>query len=120
MSCTSLTYKNRDNLSETELKRLVGQLEKTRSDLESDLREMLRRLEKEGREFHHYDDFCRLYRAEILNLNRTLDALARNGILPASFMYGQLSQVYFRQTAGERDFFRNSKTDFTFSFSLDR
>ena len=84
---------DRDNLSETELKRLVGQLDKTRSDLESDLREMQRRLEKEGREFHHYDDFCRLYRAEILNLNRTLDALARNGILPASFMYGQLSQV---------------------------
>ena len=81
-----------DNLSETELKRLVGQLEKTRNDLQSDLREMQRRLEKEGREFHHYDDFCRLYRAEILNLNRTLDALARNGVLPSSFMYGQLSQ----------------------------
>ena len=79
------------------MKRLVGQLDKTRSDLESDLREMQRRLEKEGREFHHYDDFCRLYRAEILNLNRTLDALARNGILPASFMYGQLSQVITHQ-----------------------
>ena len=36
-----------DNLSETELKRLVGQLEKTRSDLKSDLREVQWRLDKE-------------------------------------------------------------------------
>ena len=35
-----------DNLSETELKRLVGQLEKTRSDLKSDLREVQWRLDK--------------------------------------------------------------------------
>ena len=38
-----------DNLSETELKRLVGQLEKTRSDLKSDLREVQWRLDKERR-----------------------------------------------------------------------
>ena len=48
-----------DNLSETELKRLVGQLEKTRSDLKSDLREVQWRLDKEGREFHHHDDFAK-------------------------------------------------------------
>ena len=56
-----------DNLSETELKRLVLQLEKTRNDLRSDLREMQWRLDKEGTEFHHHDDFGRMYQAEIKN-----------------------------------------------------
>ncbi len=42
------------------------------------------RLDKEGREFHHYEDFCKLYRAEIVNLNRTLDSLMRNGMLPSN------------------------------------
>ena len=53
------------------------------------------RLDKEGREFHHYDDFCQLYRAEILNLNRILDALVRNGVLPSNFIISTGSQVYF-------------------------
>ncbi len=48
------------------------QLEKTRNDLQSDLLDMEWRLDHEGKEFHHFDDFCQLYRAEILNLNRTL------------------------------------------------
>ena len=52
------------------------------------------RLDKEGREFHHYDDFCQLYRAEILNLNRILDALVRNGVLPSNFIISTGSQVY--------------------------
>ena len=51
------------------------------------------RLDKEGREFHHYDDFCQLYRAEILNLNRILDALVRNGVLPSNFVISTGSQV---------------------------
>ena len=51
------------------------------------------RLDKEGREFHHYDDFCQLYRAEILNLNRILDALVRNGVLPSNFIISTGSQV---------------------------
>ena len=48
------------------------QLERTRSDIQSDLLDMEWRLDHEGKEFHHFDDFCQLYRAEILNLNRTL------------------------------------------------
>ena len=52
------------------------------------------RLDKEGREFHHYDDFCQLYRAEILNLNRILDALVRNGVLPSNFIISTGSQVH--------------------------
>lgn len=71
-----------DNLSETELKRLVGQLERTRNDLRSDLREMQWRLDKEGQEFHHHDDFARMYQAEIKNLNRILESLSRNGVIP--------------------------------------
>ena len=51
------------------------------------------RLDKEGREFHHYDDFCQLYRAEILNLNRILDALVRNGVLPSNFIISSGSVV---------------------------
>merc|ERR1740129_983761 len=73
-----------DALSETEMKRLVVQLEKTRNDLRSDLREMEWRLDKEGREYHHYEDFCKLYRSEILNLNRRLDMLSKNGMLPGN------------------------------------
>jgi hypothetical protein len=48
------------------------QLEKTRNDIQSDLLDMEWRLDHEGKEFHHFDEFCQLYRAEILNLNRTL------------------------------------------------
>ena len=60
-------------------------------------REMEWRLDKEGREYHHYEDFCKLYRAEILNLNRMLDTLMRNGMLPANFQLptGSLSNVSF-------------------------
>ena len=39
----------------------------------------------EGKEFHHYDYFCQLYRAEIVSLNRTLDLLMRQGILPTTY-----------------------------------
>ena len=74
-----------DNLSETELKRLVGQLEKTRSDLKSDLREVQWRLDKEGREFHHHDDFAKMYAAEIKNLDRILESLVRSGMIPSGF-----------------------------------
>ena len=42
------------------------------------------RLDKEGREYHHYEDFCRMYRSEILNLNRMLDTLMKNGMLPTN------------------------------------
>ncbi len=84
-----------DNLSETELKRLVGQLEKTRSDLRSDLREMEFRLDKEGREFHHHDDFFRMYLAEIKNLDRILASLVHNDIIPVwlHLPWAVLSQV---------------------------
>ena len=60
-------------------------------------REMEWRLDKEGREYHHYEDFCKLYRAEILNLNRMLDTLMRNGMLPANFQLptGSLSNVSY-------------------------
>ena len=51
------------------------------------------RLDKEGRQLYHYDDFCQLYRAEILNLNRILDALVRNGVLPSNFIISTGSQV---------------------------
>ena len=44
------------------------------------------RLDKEGREYHHYEDFCKLYRAEILNLNRMIDTLMRNGMLPSNLL----------------------------------
>ena len=47
-------------------------------------REMEWRLDKEGREYHHYEDFCKLYRSEILNLNRMLDMLSKNGMLPGN------------------------------------
>ena len=55
------------------------------------------RLDKEGKEFHHYDDFCQLYRAEILNLNRILDALVRNGVLPSNFIISTGSQVIYME-----------------------
>ena len=42
------------------------------------------RLDKEGREYHHFEDFCKLYRSEILNLNRMLDMLSKNGMLPGN------------------------------------
>ena len=48
------------------------------------IREMEWRLDKEGREYHHYEDFCKLYRSEILNLNRMLDMLSKNGMLPGN------------------------------------
>ena len=52
--------------------RKLFQLEKTKNDIQSDLHDMEYRLDHEGKEFHHYDEFCQLYRAEIINLNRTL------------------------------------------------
>ena len=64
---------------------MVGQLERTKSDLRSDLREMEWRLDKEGKEFHHFDDFCRMYQAEIKNLNRVLESLVRTGVIPGGF-----------------------------------
>ena len=48
------------------------------------IREMEWRLDKEGREYHHYEDFCKLYRSEIVNLNRMLDTLMKNGMLPSN------------------------------------
>ena len=48
------------------------------------IREMEWRLDKEGREYHHYEDFCKLYRSEILNLNRMLDMLSKSGMLPGN------------------------------------
>ncbi|XP_023322812.1 BUD13 homolog isoform X2 [Eurytemora carolleeae] len=68
-----------DKLSETELKRLVSQLEKTRNDLRSDIIDVEYRLDKEGKEFHHYEDFAQMYRAEVKSLVRTLDQLQRHG-----------------------------------------
>ena len=43
------------------------------------------RLDKEGKEFHHFDDFCRMYQAEIKNLNRVLESLVRTGVIPGGF-----------------------------------
>ena len=40
------------------------------------------RLDKEGKDFHHFDDFCRMYTAEIKNLDRILDSLTRTGMIP--------------------------------------
>ena len=88
-----------DNLSETEMKRLVGQLEKTKNDLQMDLREMQAKLDKEGKEYHHFHDFFKLYRAEIASLNRTLDSLVRSGVVPASYVYGPLSGVGLKKAA---------------------
>lgn len=75
-----------DNLSETELKRLVIQLEKTRNDLKSDLKEMQWKLDKEGKEFHHHDSFGTMYQAEIKNLNRVLESLMKNGMIIPKLM----------------------------------
>jgi len=50
-----------------------------------DLRESQLLLDHEGKEYHHYDYFCQLYRAEIISLNRTLESLMRNGLLPAKY-----------------------------------
>ncbi len=49
-----------DNLSETELKRLVGQLEKTKNDVMLDLKDTQLHLDHEGKEFHHFDYFCQV------------------------------------------------------------
>jgi len=68
-----------DSLSETELKRLVGQLEKTRNDLKGDIREVEFRLDKEGKDFHHFEDFAKMYRAEVKSLTRTLEQLQKHG-----------------------------------------
>lgn len=48
----------------------------------SDLREMEWRLDKEGREYHHFDEFRQMYKAEIKNLNRILESLVRTGVVP--------------------------------------
>lgn len=76
-----------DNLSDTEMKRLVGQLEKTRSDLNMQLHEAQGKLDKEGIDYHHFDDFYKDYKSQILNLNRTIDLLVRSGTIPASYVY---------------------------------
>jgi len=68
-----------DKLSETELKRLVSQLEKTRNDLRSDISDVEYRLDKEGKEYHHHEEFAQMYRAEVKSLTRTLDQLQRHG-----------------------------------------
>merc|ERR1711953_271669 len=67
------------SLSETELKRLGGQLEKTRNDLKGDIREVEFRLDKEGKDFHHFEDFAKMYRAEVKSLTRTLEQLQKHG-----------------------------------------
>ena len=59
--------------------------EKTRNDLKSDLREMEWRLDKEGREFYHHEGFAKMYIAEVKSLDRTLDSLARTGLIPSGF-----------------------------------
>ena len=43
------------------------------------------RLDKEGREFHHYDEFYRMYMAEVKNLDRILDSLVKEGMIPSGF-----------------------------------
>ena len=43
------------------------------------------RLDKEGKEFHHFDGFAQMYTAEIKNLNRILDSLVRTGMIPTGF-----------------------------------
>jgi hypothetical protein len=58
-----------DNLSETELKRLVVQLEKTKNDVVLDLKDAQLHLDHEGKEFHHFDYFCQLYRFETSTTN---------------------------------------------------
>ena len=69
------------------MKRLVGQLEKTRSDLNMQLHEAQGKLDKEGIDYHHFDDFYKDYKSQILNLNRTIDLLVRSGTIPASYVY---------------------------------
>ncbi|XP_040569312.1 uncharacterized protein [Lepeophtheirus salmonis] len=82
-----------DTLSETELKRLVMELEKTKNDIISDLREVEWKMDKEGRDFHHYDDFVQSYFAEIKNLNRTIDTLIQKGLLPADYHWKNGSTI---------------------------
>ena len=40
---------------------------------------------KEGREFHHHDEFAKMYIAEIKNLDRILESLVRSGMIPSGF-----------------------------------
>ena len=40
---------------------------------------------KEGREFHHHDEFAKMYVAEIKNLDRILESLVRSGMIPSGF-----------------------------------
>ena len=35
-----------------------------------DIREVEFRLDKEGKDFHHFEDFAKMYRAEVLKLNQ--------------------------------------------------
>jgi len=60
-----------------------------RNEIQSDLLEMEYRLNHEAKEFHHYDYFCRYYRAEIIALNRILDSLLKNGLLPITYIITQ-------------------------------
>jgi len=57
-----------------------------RNDVLLELRDAQLLLDYEGRTFHHFDYFCQLYQTEIICLNRMLETLFKNGLLPPKFL----------------------------------
>ncbi|XP_043214729.1 coiled-coil domain-containing protein 169-like isoform X2 [Amphibalanus amphitrite] len=64
-----------EKYTETELIKLLKQLERQKQDLISQLKNVQYQTDKESKDFHHYDELRRTYRADIGITNRDLEHL---------------------------------------------
>ncbi|XP_037087280.1 coiled-coil domain-containing protein 169-like isoform X2 [Pollicipes pollicipes] len=64
-----------EKFTETELIKLTKQLERQKQDLISQLKNVQYQTDKESKDFHHFDELRRTYRADIGITNRDLDHL---------------------------------------------
>lgn len=68
-------YPEYEKYTELELARMLRQLERKKQDLGSEVKNLNYQIDKESKEFHHYDELRRTYRADIGITDRDLQQL---------------------------------------------
>jgi hypothetical protein len=81
---------NLDSLNEPELLRLVKHLERTRNGLYSSMRDMEWKLDKEAKEFRHFDEIRRNVRSDLKQVNHTLERMQWSRVVEP----GMISDIY--------------------------
>lgn len=92
---------NLDALNEAELLRLVKHLERMRNDYYSTLRDTEWKLDKESKEFHHFDEMRRVYKADLKHANQTIERMRLSTVLDPSGMSPLYPSGYFRDSRKE-------------------